>query len=628
MLLFVGQASGSNLQGAVELRDPDNLLLYKGQFANGNSFQTLVEIKKEGDYQVIVSGTANAPGAYTVSLSSTEVIKLNTNTNSEWAFKKEVKTFIVDLKKDQLFSVALATEATSGSFFMRVYDPTDKRIFYRNSQGYMQTEIFKSAMDGIYRVEVEGISDQLNKFVLGLSSIKDPQSIILDSVLTNVTDSMKVVGERKYYKIEGTAGERRQFNIHTWELKTNMSILKPGEKPFYERIRLTDVGTSNYNSDGNGAYSWGRTQIQTLPETGEYIIEVDGTMGYNVASGNWKYEIFVLQPEVKPISLNSQINDETVAFFDWINEFKHYTFDGTAGDLVNVGYLEANPARNYIRLFDEDMQQISSIRDGKELGVKALPTTGKYTIEFVGVDADRSQGKYVLGLTSVEPPVAINYQTPFTFINGMVDVVGKHRFYSLQVDSLERFNIGISVADTAQAGLRFLRKFSDKPFYDRPIFKTVIDAFEGKSAETGAFSMPTSGEIILEIAPIRWNEILLDNGGYQLYLGQRAIEPLALNTATQVSYVKDLGQFKQFYRFQITAPASNKISVSALPPSLGYPTQRVYISVHSMNGTQVYRQLLNNTGIINLPSAGNYIVEVENVYGNDEIYTINVKDEL
>ncbi len=622
MLLFVGQANGSNLQGSAELRDPDNLLIYKGDFANSKSFQTPLEIKKEGDYQLIVSGTANAPGAYTVSLSATDVIKLNTNTYSAWSFKTEIKTFFVDLKKDQLFNVALATEATSGVFTMRVLNPTGGGIFSKNSQGYMQTEVFNSSMAGTYRIEVEGISDNMNKFVLGISSVTDPQTITLDGVLTTVMDSMKVVGERRYYKITGIKGERRQFTIHSSKWRAFMTVWKPRETPFYARCCFLD-DASVYN----GSY-WDKTEIQTLPETGEYIIEMNSKLGYNVASENWKYELFVSQPEINAISINSQYNVKDTVFYGQINELKHFTFTATAGDLINIAFLKEKDyyIAPYLRLFDADMAELTF--GGWEIGVIELPTTGTYTIEYTRRSVNTSQEKYVMGLTSVEPPVAINYQTPFTAINGMIDVVGKKYFYSLQVDSLERFNIGIAASDTSQAGVAFRKLVNDKPFYvsgfHNQFFHSVISENGGKYKETGVIAMPYTGEVIFEILPTEKNDMKLDNGAYTLYIGQREIVPLALNTPTQVSFVKDLGKFNQFYRFRITAPTSNKISITASRTS----AKKVYISVLGMNSTQVYRQLLNSTGVIDLPATGDYIVEVENEYGNDEIYTVIVKEEM
>lgn len=851
LLLSVQAASGSNLQGTLEIRDPDNLPLFKEAFSSNSSASYTMEVLKTGDYQVIIDGTANEPGAYDVNLSTYRSIELNTNTVDEIVVERQVKAYVFEVQKDQLINIASESDF-SGTISLSLYNEEQELLTRKRGSYYVETGVIKAEEDGFLTVKLESeVSGVTGNFILGLSEIKAPTAFSVngDGALTTLTGEVAIIGNRQYFSYNEAELGRRKYAIHTLDsLAATFNVLKPDTTPFYQRRAIASVNTTSLNeatrwsstdviqlqdrgdyvlelnpyrtiqrgsklgkyelfvvkpniaaievgeqiSDSissffgrvnefrqytfeategqilnaavasnitgrsylrlldpdtvqlknNRATTYNETGVFTVEKIGTYVLELDGvdpatqgnfqmglpsieeptpinptipylkvdgevaiigdkqyfsftdtinarlnlalktpgkfaarlrllrpgaqkfyeqsqiadirTTNSNDETGNrWgiltrqtnlpldglyiveidpnsvegldtktgNYEWMVLKPEETPISINSQIDDELLVFFDQVNEAKHYIFSGTEGQLINVAYTDAISGRNTLRLLDKDNGELASIRDGQQLGIRPLPYTGMYRIELEGVDRDNSQGSFTLGLTTAEPPVAIDFNAPFTTINGVVDIVGKHQYYAIPVDSLERFNFGVQASDSFRTTLGF-RRPSTAPFYQRPVLRGAISTGVSGNVQTGPFSAAYGGELILEIDPNLTTSF--SDGSYQLYVGQREIQAISLNTAVQGSISKDLGFFNPANRYKFTAPASNKVNVNfTWVNTLG----RVYIRLFTLSGESIYDSRTYSTGTIMLPANGDYVLELEFIDDPDGNFTFTVNAE-
>ncbi len=849
--LAVGLSNNSNLEGTVEIRDPDNLPVNFKEFRNNESANFILEITKTGDYQVIIDGTANEPGGYTVSLSSTQAIDLNSNIEDSFAFPGERKGYSFEALEGQLINIAVEL-ASAGTVDLYLYNEDNELLLSKNGSYYVETDVFKVSETGFYILELEArTTTSVGDYTIGISEIMEPKAFLIDSVLSREEGTVNILGNKQFYSVSESELGSRKYAIRTFDqFAATFKLRKPDTIPFYSRGVVTSLSTTNYNeiskisssgvislsdtgkfilelnpyrlsdvgshvgnyelfvlkpevkeininsqiedsiaiylgrinefkqytfqaeqgqilniaksSDISGrsylrlfdpdsirlknirANSYIETDVFRVEKTGTYFVELEGvdansfggfdlglsiineptsitpqipylfTEGevnilgnkqyYSFVSGTpnryefglrtdsiftgylrvlrpgnqefyarnelldirttnyldpegdrWStsqrptnleegeeyivefspgavggrnnriglYEFLVTMPETKPISINSEIEDEMLVFFDQVNHFNHFSFAGTEGDTINIAYVDNISGRNYLRLLDNNFDQLESVRDANELGVQTLPYTGNYTIELEGVDRENSQGSFRVGFTSVEPPTPISFQSPFTIVDGEVALIGKHKFYSMDIDSLERFNFGISVSDNLWSTLNF-RRYSEAPFYNRPILRSSISANNNGSSQTNAFSANYGGEVIFEISPDLRPAYSL--GGYQLYLGQREIQTLALNTQIQEYVTKDFGYFYPAHKYEFTSPASNQVSVN-LTWEAGAQTGRVYIRIFTELGEQVYSSRTNSTGVINLPQNASYLMELEFIDNPDGEFNVIVNEE-
>jgi PKD repeat protein len=535
----------------------------------------------------------------------------------------EFKQYTFQATEGQLYNVAKSSNIGSRTY-LRLFDPDTIRLKNERSTGYVETDVFRAEKTGTYVIEIDGVnSGHQGTFDVGLSEIKEPTSITPEIPYLFNEGEVTIVGNKQYYSFVSSAPNRYEFALRTDSIFTgHLRILRPGEQEFYDRNELLNIRTTNYlNAEGD---RWASTQRPTNLEAGEeYIIEFDpiAVSGRNGRRG--AYEFLVTMPETKPITLNSEVEDEMKLFFDQVNHFNHFSFSGNEGDIVNIAYVDSISGRNYLRLLDNNFEQLQSVRDGQELGVRALPYTGQYTIELEGIDGDRSGGSFIMGYTSVEVPTPIDFEQPFTTIDDQIDLVGKHKFYSMNIDSLERFNFGISGLDDLWATLYF-KRYSEEPFYNRPNLRSSIRSVNGNSGQTNAFSATYGGEVLFEIVPNL--QPVTYHGRSRVYIGQRAIKPLALNTQIQDYVSKDLGYFYPAYRYEFTSPASNQISVN-LTWEPGAQSGRVYIRIFALSGEQIYSSRTNSTGVINLPSGGNYLMELEFIDNPDGDFNVIINEE-
>ncbi len=535
----------------------------------------------------------------------------------------EFKQYTFEATEGQILNIAKSSDI-SGRSYLRLFDPDSNRLRNVRANSYIETDVFKVEKTGTYVIELDGVdAGTFGNFDLGLSVINEPMPITPEIPYLFNAGEVDIVGNKQYYSFISSAPNRYEFGIRTDSIFTGrLRLLRPGDQEFYARNELLNVRTTNYLDPGGDR--WATTQRPTnLNEGEEYIIEFDPASVGGRQNRTGDYEILILMPETKSITLNSEVEDEIKLFFEQVNHFNHFSFSGNEGDIINIAYVDSISGRNYLRLLDNNFEQLAIIRDGQELGVRALPYTGNYTIELEGIDGDRSGGSFIIGYTSVETPTPIDLEQPFTTIDDDIDLVGKHKFYSMTVDSLERFNFGITVSDTFGTSLSF-RRITDAPFYSRPILRSGISAVNGSSRQTNAFSATYGGEVIFEIQP---NLLPTSNdGGYQIYIGQREIVPLALNTQIQDYVTLDLGYFYPAYRYEFTSPESNQTSVNLTWES-GAQSGRVNIRVFASTGEQIYSSRTNNTGTISLPQDGNYVMELEFIDNPDGDFNVIINEE-
>ena len=213
---------------------------------------------------------------------------------------------------------------------------------------------------GTYTIVVDPGSTYTGSMTLTLSSALTG-SITLDGA--SVPLSLTRVGQTARYTFSGTSGQWVSLGFTSVTLTTTtVTLLKP-DGTF---LTSASVGT------GGG----GLEPPTTLPTTGTYTIVVDPA---GVYTGNITLTLMSY--------LSGTLNLDgtaTTATISTVGQNALYTFSGTAGQWVSVGFTSVTIPVAYVTLYKPDGTYLTATSIGTAGGAldlsAALPTTGTYTL--------------------------------------------------------------------------------------------------------------------------------------------------------------------------------------------------------------------------------------------------------
>ncbi len=213
---------------------------------------------------------------------------------------------------------------------------------------------------GTYTIIVDPGSTYTGSMTLTLSSALTG-SITLDGA--SVPLSLTRIGQRARYTFSGTSGQWVSLGLTSVTLTTTtVTLLKPDGTT----LASTSVGT------GGG----GLEPPSTLPTTGTYTLVVD-------PSGIYTGNITLTLMSYLTGTLNLD-GTATTATLTPVGRNALYTFSGTAGQWVSVGFTGVTIPLTYVTLYKPDGTYLTATTIGTAGGsldlTAALPTTGTYTL--------------------------------------------------------------------------------------------------------------------------------------------------------------------------------------------------------------------------------------------------------
>lgn len=161
------------------------------------------------------------------------------------------------------------------------FDPSGNRIGFggtSNDLPYGETGVLTLTATGMYIVEAGGFGSAVppvGDYTLGLALIEEPVSITPTSPSMTLSGDLAILGDHEFYSFSGTAGEVHIFILShpdSSRLRAHLQVRSPGQQPFYQR----PVIVSRFTSSSRRSVASGDV---TLPETGEYVIEVSTYRG-------------------------------------------------------------------------------------------------------------------------------------------------------------------------------------------------------------------------------------------------------------------------------------------------------------------------------------------------------------
>ncbi len=153
---------------------------------------------------------------------------------------------------------------------------------------------FELPLSGIYLVEISSRITEALPYTLGFADIEAPIPITLANPSLTITANVSILGDYHYYRFSGTQGEEHKIRLDVSEgdLTARLLIRKDDGGNFFNRFGANLLGTGVSLAP---SVRIGETRQFALPETGDYIIEIDSThlVRFGKASFLGPYEMTV-----------------------------------------------------------------------------------------------------------------------------------------------------------------------------------------------------------------------------------------------------------------------------------------------------------------------------------------------
>jgi len=215
---------------------------------------------------------------------------------------------------------------------------------------------------GTYAVLVESDLSYTGKLKLSLYNAPDlTGTIVIDQ--GTVTPNLTVPGQRARYTFNGTEGQWVNVGLTGVSIPmTTVAILKPDGSKW----ESTTVGPSGGSLD----------PLTALPATGTYTIAVEPVSNYTgsmtIALSSPVTGTIAIDGASVPVNLNK------------VGQTARYTFNGNAGQWVNLGLTSVSITSSAVTLLTSDGTILASTAVGTAGGGledrNPLPTTDTYTI--------------------------------------------------------------------------------------------------------------------------------------------------------------------------------------------------------------------------------------------------------
>jgi hypothetical protein len=191
----VGQANGSNLRGRVSLYPSGGIRMGVATF--GSSPGGIVDrIPSDGDYIVEVAATANAPGAYSLSVETLGEVQLDSHVSGTFDSDGQQKFFLLEATAGT--QVALGTKAGRATYAFLQTVEGDNLV---NSYSGNVAEI---PSDGFYILLLENNDSSTMDYEVGLAAVESTPLSFTDSRATN-SSTIDIRGDHQIYSFSADA---------------------------------------------------------------------------------------------------------------------------------------------------------------------------------------------------------------------------------------------------------------------------------------------------------------------------------------------------------------------------------------------------------------------------------------
>ncbi len=424
---------------------------------------------------------------------------------------------------------------------------------------------------GTYTILLDPLSEYTGSVSIAVSSALSGEIVPQGSA---VAVDIKRVGQNAYYTFSGQSGQTVSVQLSDVTIRSGyFSILKPDGMPLGKPISFVSGGAM--------------IPGQVLPTSGTYAILIDPDLSY---TGRAKLALYNA-PELTGSIMIDQVTVTPTLTVP--GQRARYTFDGTAGQWVNLGLTGVSIATSTVSILKPDGSKWSSTTIGSSGGsldpLTALPETGTYTITVEPV------GNYTGSMTlALSSPVTGTLALDGPSVPVSLTKPGQTARYTFNGKAGQWVNLGLTSVDITSSAVTLMT--SEGTILASTAVGTAGGALEDQNP------LPTTGTYTILVDPSSSY-----TGKMTVTLSTEVSDSLKINAAPRAIMISRAGQNG---RYTFMGTANQQVTIKVTKNTIG----NVNVSLYSPNGVL-------QTGVTN--SAGSFTLKPVTL-ATSETYIITI----
>lgn len=571
----LGMTSVSIPSSTVSLFNPDGTLMTYGTYGSGGGALDSQILPATGTYAIVIDPSSTYTGSMTLTLSAelTGAITIagspvsfsptRVGQNARYSFSGTAgQTVSLGMTSVTIASSNVSISKPDGSLLVQ---PTS----ITSAGGALDSQVLP--VTGTYAIVVDPVDLATGNMTLTLYGTPDVTgTITIDGA--SVTPAVTVPGQRARYTFTGTAGQWVNLGLTSVTINSStVSMLKPDG--------TTLVSTSI--STGGGSLD----PTTVLPTTGTYMIVVDPV---GLATGNMTLTL------TSPLTGTMTLDGASVPIsLTKAGQTARYTFSGTSGQWVSLGFTSVTIAFSTVTLLKPDGTTLASTTLGTAGGglepPGTLPATGTYTL--VVDPSGTNTGNITLTLMSYLSGTLNLDGTPTT---STISTIGQNALYTFTGTMGQWVNLGMTSVSITSATVTLW-----KP--DGTLWTWATIGTSGGSLDAPT-ALPTTGTYTVTVNPTAQY-----TGNMTLTLSTEVTGSVTINAAATPVTISRAGQNA---RYTFVGTASQQATVKITGNGLGGVSVNLYTPTGTVQTGAGSSATNFNLPTVTLATTGTYTITI------------------
>lgn len=448
-----------------------------------------------------------------------------------------VKNYYATMQRELSSQTRVQTSTTAYKF---TDDETGSLISSSQMNG-ASLDFAELPVTGTYTILLDPLSEYTGSVTIAVSSALSGEVVPQGSA---VAVDIKRVGQNAYYTFAGQSGQTVSVQLSDVTIRSGyFSILKPDGMP---------LGKPTSFVSGSAMIPG-----QVLPTSGTYVIQIDPDLSY---TGKAKLALYNA-PELTGSIMIDQVTATPTLTVP--GQRGRYTFDGTAGQRINLGMTGVSILSSTVSILKPDGTKWSSATIGPSGGsldpLFALPETGTYTVMVEPVS--NYTGSMTLALSSpITGTLALDGPSAPVSLNKP----GQTARYTFDGKAGQWISLGMTGVDITSSAVTLMT--AEGTILASTAVGTAGGALEDQNP------LPTTGTYTVLIDPVGSY-----TGRMTVTLSTEVSDSLKVNAAPRSIMISRAGQNG---RYTFMGTANQEVTIKVTQNTIG----NVNIGLYSPNG--------------------------------------------
>lgn len=448
-----------------------------------------------------------------------------------------VKNYYATMQRELSSQTKVQTSTSAYKFT----DDTEGSLISSSQMNGASLDLVELPATGTYTILLDPLSEYTGSATIAVSSALSGE-IVPQGAAVGI--DIKRVGQNAYYTFSGQSGQTVSVQLSEVTIRSGyVSILKPDGMPLGKPTSFVSAGAM--------------IPGQVLPTSGTYAILIDPDLSY---TGRAKLALYNA-PELTGSIMIDQVTATPTLTVP--GQRARYTFDGTAGQRINLGITGVSILSSTVSILRPDGTKWEVTTVGPSGGsldpLTALPETGTYTVMVEPVS--NYTGRMTLALSS---PItgSLALDGPSAPVN--LTKPGQTARYTFDGKAGQWVTLGMTSVDITSSAVTLMT--AEGTILASTAVGTAGGALEDQNP------LPTTGTYTVLIDPVGSY-----TGKMTVTLSTEVSDSLKINAAPRAIMISRAGQNG---RYTFMGTADQQVTIKVTKNTIG----SVNVSLYSPNG--------------------------------------------